>query len=157
MISVNELIDEIDVRSEYDHRAKMLCMDSLALTAEDLNAQLKKHVHTALAEVPTYAKTQGYVLVVQVSGDNIVIAFPEGVDAMDGALGKMEAAVKEFLKNEAAYLWWMDVNPEVADGSARLLLRNRIKQTMSGAIPANTPPKRELKRVFVPEGTWIWE
>ena len=151
-MTVEKLFDAINIRAQYKARVGF---GELPFTDGELKVQLEKHLNTAINEVVKFAKTDGAVfnvkvengaIAVELSGDNVV-----NIDAL-------KVAVREYLEHEVAYLWWMEFDPSRADGSAKLLLADKIKKIVYAASPASVvPEKRTYKMVFIPEGRYTIE
>ena len=153
MILFNDLIRDIDVRTEYDALSQQYMFEPLGLSEEELNAQKKDKIVAAVNTIPEICKVPGAALSVEINANGVAFDIPE--EACHEKVEGLKAAIKEYIVHEAKYLWWQDVDARVANGSARTLLRGNVQQKYAELFPKPELVKREYEMVFVPEGKWV--
>lgn len=153
MILFNDLIRDIDVRTEYDALSQRYMFEPLGLSEDELTAQLKEKIVAAANELREICNVPGAALGVEIKANGVALDIPE--EASHGSVAGLEAAVKEYIVHEAKYLWWQDVDARVANGSARRLLRGNVQQKYAELFPKPELVKREYEMEFVPEGKWV--
>lgn len=144
-MTIDNLIKQIDVRAQY----KALGLGELSLTDSELKTQLTNFLNTAIADIVMNTNVSGAQFNVKVANGNITVSLSVNGNSVNN-YGALVLAVQEYLKNEVAYLWWLENEPRYADDSARELLKGVVRSRISAHVNEAIPPKREFKAKEIP-------
>ena len=104
-------------------------------------------LNTAIADIVMNTNVSGAQFNVKVANGKVSLSVNGNSVNNYGAL---VLAVQEYLKNEVAYLWWLENEPRYADDSARELLKGVVRSRISAHVNEAIPPKREFKAKEIP-------
>lgn len=152
-MTIEKLIEKTNIRGQYNALVKG--WGDLQYTDDELKAQLEAHVNTAVNNIVEWAKTPGIDFKVEVKNGSIYVELSIGGDKVENEY--IAGAVREYLEHEIPYLWWMEYDEKYADGSARLLLIDKVRSIIRSALPAPVIPKRVMVPKVVNDTHIEWD